>query len=843
MEAVFLKLLEMSFYGSLLILAILPVRVLLKKAPRWSICLLWALAAVALACPLRFESTASVMPTSVSQTTTIVTPALPLVQTEPVLIPDLTENPIQALTPAQTDWTAVGTGVWLIGMAAMLLWAGATYLRLRRRVAASIEIENNVCICDDIDTPFILGILHPRIYLPSAMDTALHGQVLLHERAHLKRRDHWWKPLGYLLLTLHWFNPPVWLAYGLLCRDIELACDEKVIRHMDTQHKKAYSEALLRCSMPRHLITACPLAFGEVGAKQRIKAVLHYKKPAFWVVVIAMIVCIALAVTFLTNPKLTTLGELSDYTAADIAAITVHKDLSTGRSVSNIETVCSLLSGTELRQRMGKPRLDTDWSTISIERKDHSAAYHLYFSPDRTRLWLLKQDSVTSIGQQGEGTYYEVLSPNNISQILYSEFLYEINDTDPLTPAAMERLIGEHLTENNRHYANLQLLHVTLNDQSHGMTYTMVSLDHLSHDGKVTAENALYLVGFTNGYVAGMASGEWGMSAGYYPNAADFNGNIVLWTTRSAAHLALNPDGTLNADAVVPNEFTSYRITCNDGSTYFWDCYGSGSMFVLPKGQKPVKIAPIDSKGNEVDAFAFTEEYLPVSKVNTTLKGGWDVFLEMNEENGKLEILTSYPTYADTNLYLNMDSSFTGHEPLYAALCNAPQSFPNLKLINEQSYKGYEYAVIQYDSSEGTVTALVEYTIDGSAVTLLTYAEGEVPDTQGFLTGYRMNCASMEGGTMYWSLYAQHYAITDNGTAVDHTRTLYPDFTHFQFTMRNLETQTFPAYSNFFLCELDSVVPPALVTPMEGGTMLTALSSEVPALSYNAYSFPRTSSS
>ena len=324
MAALFLTILELSLRGSLLILVILPVRALLKQAPRWSICLLWALAAIALVCPIRFESTASVMPSD-SIITEIIAPAptMPLVQTEPILIQDLpVENGVHIITHTEPDYGFLAAWVWLMGMAVMVSVAAVSYVRLKKQVAASLLVKDNVYLCDDIDSPFILGIIRPRIYLPSALDTDLYPSVLLHEYAHLKRRDHWWKPLGYLLLTVHWFNPLVWLGYALLCRDIELACDEKVIRDMDTQHKKHYSEALLQCSMPRRLITACPLAFGEVGAKQRIKAVLHYKKPAFWVILIVMLLCAALAVGFLTDPKVTTLGEMSDITAADIGSTT-----------------------------------------------------------------------------------------------------------------------------------------------------------------------------------------------------------------------------------------------------------------------------------------------------------------------------------------------------------------------------------------------------------------------------------------------------------------------------------------------------------------------------------------
>ena len=220
--------------------------------------------------------------------------------------PSLSESfaaaPLASVNPLYV-WTYLAGWVWLIGLAAMLLYALVSYLRLRRCVRASIPLRENIYVCDEVPSPFILGIVHPRIYLPSALDEAQRGSVLSHERAHLARRDHWWKPLGFALLAVYWFNPLLWLAYTLLCRDIELACDERVLRGMDAGQVKAYSSALLACSVPRRMIAACPLAFGEVGVGARVKNALRYKKPAFWVIAASVIVCIVVAVCFLTNPR------------------------------------------------------------------------------------------------------------------------------------------------------------------------------------------------------------------------------------------------------------------------------------------------------------------------------------------------------------------------------------------------------------------------------------------------------------------------------------------------------------------------------------------------------------
>lgn len=194
--------------------------------------------------------------------------------------------------------------VWLAGMAVLLGWAAFSWLRLRRQVAASVSVAKGVYICDDIASPFILGVLHPRIYLPSGLTGATLESVLRHERAHLKRRDHWWKPLAHVLIAVYWFNPLLWAAYVLLCRDIELACDERVVRDMTREDRAAYSQALLQCSLNRRRrLVLCPLAFGEVGVRTRVKSVLRYRRPAVWLSAAAVLLCAALAVTFLTEPK------------------------------------------------------------------------------------------------------------------------------------------------------------------------------------------------------------------------------------------------------------------------------------------------------------------------------------------------------------------------------------------------------------------------------------------------------------------------------------------------------------------------------------------------------------
>ena len=311
MSGIFLKLLNLSISASWLVLVVLALRLVLKRAPKWVNVLLWGMVALRLMLPLSIESALSLIPSAETLSPEVVRfdPAPTITSgvefIDNAVNPSLSESfaaaPLASVNPLYV-WTYLAGWVWLIGLAAMLLYALVSYLRLRRRVSASIPLRENIYVCDEVPSPFILGIVRPRIYLPSMLDEAQRGSVLSHERAHLARRDHWWKPLGFALLAVYWFNPLLWLAYTLLCRDIELACDERVLRGMDAGQVKAYSSALLACSVPRRMIAACPLAFGEVGVGARVKNALRYKKPAFWVVAVSVVVCTVVAVCFLTNP-------------------------------------------------------------------------------------------------------------------------------------------------------------------------------------------------------------------------------------------------------------------------------------------------------------------------------------------------------------------------------------------------------------------------------------------------------------------------------------------------------------------------------------------------------------
>ena len=334
MDDVFLKLVNLSISASWLILAVLVLRVVLKKAPKWVMPLLWGVVALRLVCPFSIESVLSLIPSAETIPSEIVTETR-----EPVLyeqatldivtnptLPSAAEVPVGvSRQQAQVDFNIYSV-LWLAGMAALLVHALVSAGKLKKKLATAILLRDNIYESEFVDSPFVFGVVKPNIYLPMHMDEGTAAHVIAHERAHLARRDHWWKVLGYLVLALHWFNPLVWVAYILFCRDIELACDERVVKGLDGAARADYSQALLSCAAPGRAVAACPLAFGEGNIKTRVKSALHYKKPAFWVAAAAVLAVVIMAVCFLTNPK-SERGSLvwaQKLNAADVASIELY---------------------------------------------------------------------------------------------------------------------------------------------------------------------------------------------------------------------------------------------------------------------------------------------------------------------------------------------------------------------------------------------------------------------------------------------------------------------------------------------------------------------------------------
>jgi beta-lactamase regulating signal transducer with metallopeptidase domain len=401
MNELFLKIINMSISASWLILAVLILRLVLKKAPKWVNVLLWGIVAVRLICPFSFESALSLIPSAETFPEKIISGPSFDVQTGITPIDNrindyLGDRYFEGVTvPANNgnNIMTILTIVWTIGILLLVAYTVISYWRLHREIDTAVRYKDNIFQSENVSSPFVLGIIKPRIYLPFSMNDQDLEHVVAHEQAHICRKDHWWKPLGFLLLTVHWFNPLMWLAYVLLCRDIELACDEKVIKELSNEERADYTQALVACSVNRRMIAACPLAFGEVGVKERVKSVMNYKKPAFWIIVLAVITCVVVAVCFLTNPAGTALTKWTidevDMSAAlsDVRSMTVR--------YNSDSVFCSDGDSNRFIATMDKIRVGRN--SISQNRdsnRDHSFTItindnlHLHFSFDFSEIWV-----------------------------------------------------------------------------------------------------------------------------------------------------------------------------------------------------------------------------------------------------------------------------------------------------------------------------------------------------------------------------------------------------------------------------------------------------------------------
>lgn len=301
MIEVFTKILNLSITATWIVLAVLLLRLIFKKAPKYIHCLFWCIVGLRLVIPFSFESAISLIPTLEPVDTGVSVSAPSDIGSTVISGSEVSGAPMSDgtyQTPSDGIFSVLSI-VWLVGMAVMVAYMLISYILLRRKVSASVKVRS-VWVCDGISSPFVLGFLRPRIYVPSHLNKTQFIHVLSHEKAHIKRLDHIWKPIAFCVLSVYWFNPFLWLAYVLLCRDIELACDEKVASSLGTDGVIEYSETLLGLGVTRMKIAACPLAFGEVGIKARVKNVLNYKKPAFWIIAVSLLLGIAAAVCLLT---------------------------------------------------------------------------------------------------------------------------------------------------------------------------------------------------------------------------------------------------------------------------------------------------------------------------------------------------------------------------------------------------------------------------------------------------------------------------------------------------------------------------------------------------------------
>ena len=401
MSEAFLKVVNMSISAGWLVLAVLALRLILKKAPKWVNVLLWGIVAIRLICPFSIESALSLIPSKETISPEIMmdwTPEIstgiesldqvvnPVISTSFAPNPGTSANPLQILIP-------VAANLWLLGVLILLAYTAISYLSLRLKLRTAVILRDNIFQCETVSSPFVLGILKPRIYLPYSMDGNNLNHVVAHEQAHIRRKDHWWKPLGFLLLTIHWFNPLMWIAYILLCRDIELACDEKVIAELGNEQRADYTQALVACAVNRHMITACPLAFGEVGVKDRVKSIMNYRKPTLWIIVTALVVCAVVAVCFLTDPAGTS---LTKWTIDEVDMSERLGDIDTmsvqfyGDSITCNNNDINRFVATMSKIKVGRNSL----SQSRDENRDYAFTItindrlHLHFTIDFSEIWV-----------------------------------------------------------------------------------------------------------------------------------------------------------------------------------------------------------------------------------------------------------------------------------------------------------------------------------------------------------------------------------------------------------------------------------------------------------------------
>ncbi len=400
MDNVFLNILNMSITASYIAVAVIIIRLFLRRAPKFITCTLWGLVGLRLIFPFSLESIMSIIPSATPVPPDIIYSDAPAIQSgipavntviNPVIQENFTPNVSDSVNPLQVV-TKVAAVVWIVGIFIMLTYCLVSYIKIRLRVRTAVKSDKNIYLCDSVGSPFILGVIKPRIYLPSNITESDKAFVLAHELSHIKRLDHIWKPLGFLLLSVYWFNPVLWVGYILLCRDIELACDERVVKTLDITDKKNYSAALLSLSIPRRSIAACPVAFGEVGVKGRIKSVLNYKKPTFWITLVAVLTCLAVSVTFLTNPlglKIHRIDDVGDYSKIydNVTEINVKSDnivytLNSDKTISDIVKMLKKINLSEpINQNRSENRSKVHTVTINGDNI-------ICFNADCTELWI-----------------------------------------------------------------------------------------------------------------------------------------------------------------------------------------------------------------------------------------------------------------------------------------------------------------------------------------------------------------------------------------------------------------------------------------------------------------------
>ena len=369
----------------------------------------------------------------------------------PVIGETFAPNPGDSVNPLQI-WIPVASVLWGVGIFALVVHGSISYLRIRKKISTAVLLRDNIYQSENVVSPFVLGIIRPKIYLPFYMADAEMLHVIAHEEAHIRRKDHWWKPLGFAILSLHWFNPLMWLAYALLCRDIEIACDQKVVKSLNAEERADYSQALLNCSVGRRTIASCPLAFGEVGVKDRVKSVLSYKKPAFWILVAGIVASIVLAICFLTDPapgKLGTLENLEFISLTDKTENTACVWVVDGFSYERVGAISKDLlqdladlqtSKEEVSLSRSEDRDKSHTIVLQTEKQaepsfsSYLEGLYIHFNSDFTAVWINNNVKPTLT--------YKVIEPERAKEVYEHIASYNVREPAIQTPIPSQGMVN-----------------------------------------------------------------------------------------------------------------------------------------------------------------------------------------------------------------------------------------------------------------------------------------------------------------------------------------------------------------------------------------------------------------
>ena len=625
MSELFLKIVNMSISASWIVVAVLALRFCLKKAPKWVNVLLWGIVAVRMVFPFSIESVLSLIPSAETISPTIMMEQTPSVQTgvpvlnhviNPVISGSLTPAPGASANPLQI-WIPVLAWIWLFGIAALFLYSAVSYWRLHRKVCEAVILRGNIYQSEKVCSPFVLGIIKPKIYLPYHMDSREMDHVIAHEQTHIRRKDHWWKPLGFLLLTIHWFNPLMWLSYILLCRDIELACDEKVIREMGNEQRADYTQALVACSVNRRVIAACPLAFGEVGVKERVKSVMNYKKPTFWIVLVSVVICAVVAVCFLTNPKAERRFPISGENVSDMEPAQIVEKIAAVEGLKDSSLLCVNADNFDLQftsdfewANDGAIRFfytDTD-STYSAQlRMFHTQKQ--YYITERTK-WV-EQDQIYKLSDYLNALKY--MPQEEIRKLSQGADGYSVLQLADGTPSDYERVLtysASGLKDIDGWYIHLEVL----------------PLHKVNGAYNGSGDEAIHLFYGTNTSTTGSVE-KW-FDYLEKPDEMNWDGNLEI-------ELPEYPDVTFRwypekMDAVTGNEVTQLYTGMPIWNTYFCDLTGDGF---------PDLCSTLTIGSGIIDSRIIVYDYANGASYTLEDRGKYDYSLRLNETDGCLWVV------------------------------------------------------------------------------------------------------------------------------------------------------------------------------------------------------------